>query len=297
MKNTLAIAYNGGAYGTYLEWAIATLLSDDQIQEPFTSVGNSHNSKLGHFCTLQEIETYVNSNEEHATFRFHPKTEKSHSVRKNLEIVIKDIKGLVLLYPDRLHELMGVCNYMTKIWQGDFFDGAMKYINPNDIYNGYGIDPATPLKNLPVWIRREHMSLNLFNSWHDQVEWYFPDTWSHPRAMIVTTTDLFYNFEEVLHKIQSLTNMKFLRDIREILPYHDHMISLQKNLGKDKLCKQILDSVLRQGPTLTWDDLCIVSQAWIQYQLRNQGYEIQCHNLNGFPTDTQSLQSLVYQTR
>lgn len=306
MKNTLVIAFNGGAYGTYLEWVLNTLMSDDKIVEPFTNLGNSHATHLGfHALNIDGFDNYIASNDQHLTIRVHPKTKSSHSVGNNLNYMLDHVPKLILLYPDREHELMcvtrtairyelmSVCNYTTKIQSGHIYDGAMSYMNPDDIFNNYQLDPGIDIRNIPEWIMREHMSFNLFSSWRDQVEWYLPDVWQHPRALIITTKELFENFEQVLKKIVNFWEVVPSKSITDLVPSHEKMLSLQQHLGKDLVCSNIINSVLDDAEPMSWNNLCIISQAWIQYQLRQRGYELLCHNLNSFPSDTASLKSVV----
>jgi hypothetical protein len=42
-----------------------------------------------------------------------------------------------------------------------------------------------------------------------------------------------------------------------------------------------------------WDPLCIISEAIVQQRLRLEKFEIKCHGLNIFPTDSKSLYSLL----
>lgn len=298
MKPTLLIAFNGGAYGTYLEWAVNTLISRAAIESPFTQIGNSHNSKLGrHLKDLDGFRNYLGSGEELTTARLHPKTRPEESLKDNLEFLLDNTDRLILLYPDRSQELMCVCNYMTKIWQGDYYDGAMKYINPEDIFRGYDLKPDTDIRKIPTWMRREHMSFNLFDSWHAQVEWYFPDDWKNSRAMIITTRELFEDFESVLMRIENFWGREtYKRPISDLQPLHEEMKRLQTHLGKDQICEQILRVTLEGLNHLDFGELCLISQAWIQYQLRTKGYELRCHDLNDFPTDSDHLRSLIYKT-
>lgn len=298
MKSTLLMAFNPGAYGTYLEWVLNTLLTNDEIQSPFRRFGNSHNSKLGHHLfNLDGFRNYLASGDEFKTARLHPKTEAHHSLKQNLEFLASHARPVILLYPDRKHELMCTCNYMTKVRQNDPYDGNMAYINPQDIYQGYGIEPGTDLKTIPNWIRREHMSFCLFDSWHDLVEWYFPDCWNDPRVMIVTTKELFENFVGVMARIETFWGVTYHRDIADMLPWHNKMISLQTNLGKDRLCADIIEAAVNGTSShFEFGQLCLTSEAWIQHQLRLRGYEIRCHDLNVFPQDTESLRSLVYES-
>jgi len=299
MKDTLVIAYNGGAYGTYLEWVLNSLLKDEPLRLPFTTKGNSHASKLGHHLgNMSGFRKYINSDNTFVTARIHPKTEKTHNLKVNLEYILDHVSRMIFLYPDRSHELMGVSNYMTKIWLGHYYENAMAYINPDDIYNNYDVDPATDLKDLPVWIQREHMSFNLFDAWRDQVEWYFPDQWRHDRAMIITTRELFDDFENVLQQIENFWGRSYKKNLAEMMHAHSQMIALQPHLDKDRLCAEIVDSAINpEQSTIEFGDIDLVSQAWIQRQLRNNGYEMKCQDLNDFPIDSNQLRSLIYQIR
>jgi hypothetical protein len=186
---------------------------------------------------------------------------------------------------------------MTKIWEGHPYLGAMAYIDPQDIFQGYGIDPGTDLCTIPLWIQREHMSFNLFTSWHDQVEWYFPDRWHDSRALVISTKQLFDDFENMLIGIESFWGGKYQRAIADLFPLHGKMLSLQKNLGKDQICDDILKRTLNDHDHKEFGELCLVSQAWIQYKLRENGYELRCHELNDFPTHTEHLTSLIYRSQ
>jgi len=297
MKNTLVIAFNGGAYGTYLEWVLNSLITIGEIVPPFTPLGNSHNTHLGHHLGhMKSFRAYIDSDQHFDTARLHPKVGKNESIRINLECMLDNTSRVILLYPDRDHELMCVCNYMTKIWHGYEYDGAMSFMNPDDIYQGYDIEPGTDLRFIPVWIRREHMSFNLFNSWHDQVEWYFPDHWRHDRALIITTKELFDDFPNILIRIENFWgSKKYIRNINDMVPFHNTMIEIQPHHGKDQLCARILRSVTGEiDDQFEFGSLCLTSEAWIQYQLRLKGYEIRCHDLNMFPQNTKELQNLTY---
>ena len=296
MKNNLVIAYNGGAYGRYLEWVYNTLISADPIVSPFTKRGNSHNSPYGPGFWIDDLIDHLQTGKERPTVRLHPKTSSSQSIKSNLESVLKHTSQLILMYPDRSHELMCICNYMTKIWSSsDPYDGPMQHVNPADLHRGYGLDPSTDIRTIPLWMRREHMSYYLFDAWHDQVEWYLPERWNDSRVLIITTGQLFDEFENTMTRIATYCgNLKYQRDIADMLPWHAEMISLQPHLGKDQLCENILRAVVQSRDDFEFGELCLTSQAWIQYKLRCLGYEIRCHDLNHFPTDSGHLRTLLY---
>lgn len=298
MKNTLIIAFNAGAYGTYLEWVLNSLLNDQPLQLPFTELGNSHASKLGHnLLDMTGFQRYLASNHDFVTAKLHPKTKKTHSLRKNLEHILDHVPSLILLYPDRSHELMCIGNYMTKIWSEHAYKNAWKDLDPNDIYKNWNIDPKTDLCEIPVWIQREHMSFYLFDAWRDQVEWYFPDRWQHPRAMILSTKELFDDFENTLIRIRDFWGQEYKKNLSEMMDAHAKMIKIQPHLNKDQMCAKIVNIAIGLDQSMIeFGNIDLTGQAWIQHQLRNNGYELKCHDLNDFPTDTHCLKSLIYRS-
>jgi hypothetical protein len=293
MNKTLLIAYNGGTYGTYLEWVLNTLLTRNKIQSPFNHNGNSHRSKLGIVLSdVSDVIRLADSGIEYLTGRFHPKTSKDENLRSNLTSALDRFKKLVLIYPDPSQELMIINNYMTKIWDKEIYQGPMSYTDPSDIYDNYPVDAWTPLDDLPTWIKREHMSYNLFDAWRDQVEWYFPDVWHHDRCLTITTKMLLFDFKSTIEKILDFWGKFPERHPDELLPYHDEMLGLQRHLGQDQITKKIVDSVLIGKESVSWDPLPIASEAWIQRSLRDAGIELRCHGLDVFPCNTKQLSEI-----
>lgn len=293
MKKTLAIAFNGGAYGTYLGWLLNVLVKNDHITSPFTNVGNSHNSRLEqHLLDIDGVLAYFDQDQEFETVRFHPKTEENHSLKHNLELSLNGFEKMILLYPDKDHEILCVNNYLTKVFTLDMYQGALQHVNANDIYNNFPIDRSIALKDIPRWIQREHASYWLFDSWRNQIEWYFPDHWNHPRCLIITVSELLHNVEATLEKIFYFWGKRPVRNIKDILPWHHDMLKLQQHLGQDRLCKDIVNSVINNTDPMTWQTLPLASEAWIQRQLREYSIDIQCHELDTFPQDTESLKKI-----
>jgi hypothetical protein len=167
-------------------------------------------------------------------------------------------------------------------------------VSADYIYDHWPVSRNTPLHEVPVWVRREFLSFYLMPAWQDQVEWYLPDHWQNSQCYTVLIGDLFHNFENTLHRLQQHCNLKFQRPVDELLPYHAQMLSLQRFANQDQLCTKIIQAI-ETNTELTWDPLPMASQAWLQWQLRNLGYEIKCHGLDIFPINSVQLQELLYQ--
>jgi len=130
-------------------------------------------------------------------------------------------------------------------------------------------------------------------SWFDQVEWYHPGRWHHARCQLVLTNELLYNFESTIQKLQKFCNLEFKKNIADLVPLHDTMLSLQPYLSQDQLCHNIVNHTLT-NQLFEWRDIPLPSQSWVQWKLRKLGYEIRCYGLDMFPTNSVQLRELLY---
>ena len=131
------------------------------------------------------------------------------------------------------------------------------------------------------------------NSYHSTIEWYFPDKWSNPRCKTVLVSELLFDFENTLDHIMNFCGLTYKKSIKSLIPYHSAMLSLQQHLTQDQLCSKIVESTLNHT-VLSWSSLPLPSEAWIQWQLRNHGFEIRCNGLDTFPTNSLHLKELLY---
>jgi hypothetical protein len=291
---TVVVAYNAGSYGTYVEWCLTTLINHVPIIPPFTNRGNSHNFKGAHLGDVNGWLKYINSNEYYSIARLHPKTQIEQSLDQNLNFICDTAKSVIYLYPDVDSVLLCLNNYTTKTapnWWKHQFD--YQHINSDSIYQNWPLHNSCDIDQVSRWIRREFLSFYLVPAWFDQIEWYHPAHWSHPNACVVTVTELLFNFESTLSKIQRHCNLEFVKPTTDLLPYHQQNLNLQANIGQDSLCKNIVDCVLLEKQ-FNWGTLPLASEAWIQWQLRNLGWEIRCHELDIFPTNSIQLKELLY---
>jgi hypothetical protein len=293
LKDTIPIVFNGGAYGTYLEWVLTTLTLPADIIPPFNKNGNSHQYHGVHLLNISGWHNYVNSTNLSQFVRLHPKVTKEESISKNLDFILSSVNKMIYLYPDRNSVLLNVNNFYSKVWNDWWQNRLLDTQFANNLYSNWPVNPGTPADKIPTWILREILSFNLMPSWHDQVEWYHPDRWQNPKCIVIDIYNLLYNFESTLTSIQNFCNLDFTKNIKQLIPYHNQMIQLQNHLDQDRLCHQIVYSTVI-GKELNWTELSLVSESWIQWELRNQGFEIECHGLDIFPTDSVQLKKLIY---
>ena len=290
---TVAIAFAAGSYGTYLEWCLTTLTSKDPIIAPFTSCGNSHGFVGNHLRNFLGWQNYHRSGRCVEFFRVHPKTQKEESISNNLNEVCKTVDWLIHLYPDKNSILLCINNSCSKIYNDWWSVQFSKCIDLEKIYKNWPVDRNIKIEDVPIWIKREFLSFYLMPAWFDQVEWYHPDQWSHTNAQVITISELLFDFTSTIQKIQQHCQLKFVRPITDLIPYHAQNLNLQSHLGQDQLCNTIINSITN-NIEFEWSALPIVSEAWLQWELRNQGWEIQCEGLDIMPTSSIQLKKLLH---
>jgi len=290
---TVPILFNGGAYGTYLEWCLTSLSTSDELSSPFRANGNSHNFQGTHLDNMQGWRQYQSGPDQSKFVRFHPKNEQNHSLQDHLEEILQSVDQVIFLYPDTDSVLLNMNNWFDKIWDDWWTHFIGGEIDSVKLYQNWPIAPGTAVQDMSIWIRREFLSIYLVPSWRAQVEWYFPDSWQSPKCQYVFVKDLLHDFENTIVSLTNLLKLDVQRPIGTLLPYHEQNIKLQKHINQDKICSHIIDSILHDKPT-AWNALPLVSEAWIQWKLRELGYEIRCHGLDTFPTTSVQLKELLY---
>lgn len=288
-----AIVFPGGAYGTYLHWCLDTLTSKDTIYKPFTENGSSHGFRGKHLIDMQGWNNFVLSPIDCKFVRFHPKSTKKESLTKNLDQICDQALNVIHLYPDHESVLLTINNMFTKIWNNWFDHEFSTELDPLIIYKNWPVDSEVPVSQLPRWVLREFLSMYLMPAWNDQVEWGHLSKWKRSNCCVVTVTDLLTQFESTLIRIQKFCQLEYHRSIKDLLIHHQANIKLQKFLTQDRTCRAIVNSII-ESKAYVWDPLPLPSEAWVQWELRNRGFEIRCHELDTFPTNSIQLKELLY---
>jgi len=292
----IGIVYNGGAYGTYLHWALLTLTRDIPVISPAGSHGNSHNfgatvpARYLHLATNASKLARLDPKKLPGLFRYHPKILANESIASNLNALLDHVDYLIVMYPSKQSYLLNVNNYYYKIWPT--LEQSIGTHGMNQLRKCYGISDDTPFDQISIDVVRRYLSLVSFPNWEDQVEWFFPDQYSHPRCKYVFIDDLLYNFNSTLHSIQDFTQINFVKSVDCISSLHENNMLQQKYLGQDTLANKILDSI-HSDQNFSWNpiDLTLITEAWIQWQLRKQKIELHWNGLVSFPTSVSDLKS------
>jgi hypothetical protein len=297
LKDHVPIIYSGGTYGSFLSYVLECVYTGrEDIKLPFEESGNSHQSNIGFLHKDRNTKEFTLKIRDTKFVRYHPKTRKEQIVSDEIDYIINKVDKAVLIYPTENTTLLTLNNYTSKIWDS-WLENEMgnnqndRDIFLNNLYDNWDIKPNTKIDNIPKWILREFLSFYLMPAWQDQVQWNLLEWYQNPKVCIVTVDDIIYNFYETISKISKFCNL--LPPNPKIKELHTAMLAKQVHTDKDNICNKIITS-FNNSNNYTYDSLSLIDEAWIQWELRNQGYELKCNNLNKFPTTIKNLKKITY---
>jgi hypothetical protein len=275
------------------------LTTNEPIQSPFIEkTGTSHGFEGIEIADLDKWWEYTKSNPTEQFIRLHPKQRREHSLNDNVQQICDAVNRAVYIYPDPDSMILTLNNWVFKVWDQEelWWDFELSTaIDPTKIYSNWPVDESTPIKDIPIWIKREFLSFYLMPCWVDQLEWDHSKVFEHDRCLLIYVNDILYNFTKTILRIQEFCGLEFKKDISDLTAYHNKMLELQKYLGHDALCNRVVNSTINHCD-YDWSDqsLSLVDEAWIQWRLRELGHELRCDGLDFFPTNSVSLQKLLY---
>lgn len=106
----------------------------------------------------------------------------------------------------------------------------------------------------------------------------------------IKNVDVLFDTKKTLLKIIDFCGLTVSRDLD---PFITEWRSKQQYILDEF---DLLDQIVKQtvdGQEFSWKPINIISESIVQQRFRKAGYEIKCHDLNTFPTDSKTLYSLL----
>jgi len=156
------------------------------------------------------------------------------------------------------------------------------------------------INDFDIWDLRELLSLYWFTRTDGEIDaWEKNKRLQHDETIFISITDIKNNFIDTV--IRSARHFDvYVPDemIGRLQEVYQQWLPLQKQINKDSLCRQIVESLCKQI-SFDWSNcnLSILDEAWIQKTLRDNQVEIKCHNLNEFPTNTEDFLPLLFKEK
>jgi len=141
---------------------------------------------------------------------------------------------------------------------------------------------------VPTWILREFFSFCIGDVLHDTY-----NQVSINNSITLTTQDFFQNFLDVFKNLCNRLQLTVVVDDSVILQNNNAFIATQSHHNAQLACEQWIKCVIDHTPSTLYQPT-FFDQAYVQYRLRQYGYEIQCNGLDVFPTSSQDLFHLIY---
>ena len=203
---------------------------------------------------------------------------------------------IVSIVPCSEHRLDYYNNQFIKQQQGQLIDYILSQISYDDAreklktqWNYHGEFDTT----VPRWIMREWCSYwinDVLNSLYNPLCYNGLDS-----VLQLTTQDIFENYIETLHKVVAKLELTITVDIGIINHQHNKFLTLQQFHNSQNRCQQYVQDVLASNNN-NMSLYSIFEEAYIQHLLRQHNLELRCDGLETFPTTTQHLGNLTYET-
>jgi hypothetical protein len=146
---------------------------------------------------------------------------------------------------------------------------------------------------VPQWIMREWCSYwinDVLNSLYD------PACYEGLNSVVqFTTQDIFENYINTLYKVVAKLELTITVDIDIINYQHTKFLTLQQFHNSQNKCHQYVTDLIA-GNNSNMSLCSIFEEAYIQHLLRQHNLELKCDGLDTFPTTTQHLGTLIYET-
>jgi hypothetical protein len=269
----IKVCFPPGCYGTYVARCVynyTNLRNVPFVKFDFGNYGDSHEHRINDhaYSTIQEG---------HYDTLCQPKHDQ-----------------VVVILPSADHQLDYYNNQFFKQKHGHLIDYILTQMSVTEAEHklktcwGY----TGPFDDsVPHWILREWCSF-----WIDNVLKESYNTIPYITLQSVhqlSTQDIFENFEESLKQIAQVLELTITVDQDIINTQHQEFLSLQKFHNSQIRCHQYVHDLLEGiNCNITLDS--IFNEAYVQHLLRQQNLEIQCSELNTFPTSTQNLKTILY---
>lgn len=288
-KNTIPIIFQGGAYGTFVEWCLNYFSGEDVIRNPFKLHGNSHGFIGNHLKDINGWRNYLQTKKNFKFARLHGKTEKTDSIIEHIEEILLHAPKAIILYHDDSFNLLAINNKFNKIYQ----EGYLQH-NKDKFNNPYVKWNKSDLEEMATWEIREFLSMNIFKQHEEEYENNLIAKYENKNIKKINIKNLFFNFENTIKDLLLWSESNLVKDnFKEI---YEIWVNKQEHKNKDVIAKKIIESILEKK-YYDWSNynLSIIDEAFVQMTLRDlHKLDLRCYNLNVFPKNTKDLKELLF---
>lgn len=279
------ITFPGGAYGNFVSWTLEWMQGNFPADyRPFTAQKNSHNWSSNQVSTVDQACTNVRNNT-----ILHPIQDSSTRIVDSYDKLFNHYDKIVALHPAKDDFIWHMNNKLTKIYKSGWI--AARMAANHDALLSEGL---ANWQGNEHWETREHLSFYLWDQHIAEVRFNDVESYSNPRFKKIEINMIRDQFVDTFMALADWLEIEVVRSIADIELLQKDWLKNEPNLHKDKLIKDLTSAIINDK-FMEMKDLSIFDEAIIQRNLRLEGYEIECFELNTWPTDTIKLRELIYE--
>jgi len=272
----IKVLFAPGTYGTFLSKCIY-YFSDLSNQASPMSFNFDHTGSSHDFRDVDEAKSII-------------KYGHINALHINYQV-----DSVITLIPNTEHFLDYYNNQYIKEAQNHTISYIRSYFSPDEIKatlreHWNFTEPFD--HNVPEWILREWTSF-----WINDIlqESYSPTKYQNISSLAqYDVNEIFNDLYLLLEKITQVLDLKILIPKIEIEKIQNQFILHQKLHGIQKKCKDWVLSIIQKKNNIASPCSTIFDEAYVQFLLKNNGYEIQCQNLNVFPVTSTEMIKIIH---
>ena len=274
----IKVRYPQGCYGNYL----------GQCLYYFTNL-NTDYSKNFNIDSRGSSHAFFNNTKAHQHIQLGHFITDTDNLWPNITISAEDT--LISILPLADHRLDYYNNHFSKHYQGDLIKAISEAFTADEIKHklsaqwGYVGDFGP---QVPPWILREFFSFCIGDVLHNMY-----DHSNINNFIAVSTQDFFENFLSVFKSLCNRLELSIEVSDSDIIKNNKVFIDSQQYHNSQFMCERWVCSVIDNVST-TLHQTTLFEGAYIQYRLRQLGYEVQCDGLDVFPINSQDMTKLIY---
>ncbi len=277
-----------GMFGTTIEYVLRSYTPDAvPIDAKICNDGSMHSfKKQKHLSDIGSVEDFLSK---------HKQVQISTPIYPFEDTHLGDILNIykqyrphgdknILIYADSLNSVeLNLLFVYYKVITGNLNLGLGIYLDNVDNNIMHWNKNYTHWTQMQQWELREWISLfyvSLTREWIDSF-------WQVDNSFLkVKNTDILHDPYQAISQIAEFCNLTITDNAKSFLLewQQRQQYILDEFLCLDQITNQTIDH---------WKPLSIISEAILQQRFRSKGFELQCHNLNTFPTDSDSLYKLL----
>jgi hypothetical protein len=210
------------------------------------------------------------------------------------DALLNDTSQLLVILPDQLHYLDYYNNQFVKQHEKELISYIEGQLSPDEIKQKLksGWNYTEPLnQQIPSWILREFFSFWIMDCLQNG---YSLKNYNRVIAnAIISTQDIFLNFEETFNKVCRAFNLQINIEPSIITETHQDFLNKQKFHLSQLKCQQWVYDTLLQVVDTPSPCQTIFDESYVQYLLRELGYELSCDGLDIFPKTSSELHKII----